>query len=102
MAIAVGVTVFQVTAILDGFSGRKSAFVKTAKFRIVGADDRWRDKVYSPRQIAATTYVEGALVLLFLTAIVMGITLHNIAILPFHFLLACGYAYVFGRSIIRA
>jgi hypothetical protein len=52
--------------------------------------------------MGVTTYLEGGMMLVFASAIGLGFHLHNLAILPFHVILACGYAYIFSQSILRS
>jgi cellulose synthase/poly-beta-1,6-N-acetylglucosamine synthase-like glycosyltransferase len=93
MTMFMGLTFHNSVAVVEGWMGRKTPFVRTPKFSIVGQDDRWKSNHRFSARINAITIMEGILCLYFLLGIVIGLFLEDYGLILFHFLLAAGYAF---------
>ena len=99
LALSMGLSLHNSLAVLQGYLGRKSAFIRTPKFNIVQLSDSFRKKKYRKSNISKVTILEGLLALYFLGAAIAGIVYENPSLLVFHFLLFCGYTSIFYFSI---
>ncbi|MFI5136028.1 MAG: hypothetical protein ACHQD9_09265, partial [Chitinophagales bacterium] len=81
------------------YAGRKTSFIRTPKFNIISSSDKWNQNRYLSKSISWVTIAEGILSLYFLYGIFLGIQLHDYGLIPFHFLLALGFACVSYYSI---
>lgn len=99
LTISMGLSFHNAMAVLEGYLGIKSPFVRTPKFNITGQMDSWKGKIYLPAGISLPTLAEGLLSLYFVFGIGAGIYLHDYGLLLFHLMLALGFAIVFFYSI---
>lgn len=99
LALSMGLSLHNTIAVVQGFMGRKSPFVRTPKFNIQGLRDSLKQKNYLPGKLPASTVLEGLLALYFLGAIWLGIELGNNTFLIYHFLLMTGFGAICYYSI---
>ncbi len=99
LALSMGLSFHNSLAVIQGYLGRKSAFVRTPKFDIKKVSDSFRRSKYGSYRISKVTIVEGLLTLYFLYAIVAGIRMGNTSLIIFHSLLFMGYGTIFYFSI---
>ncbi len=97
--IAMGFSLNNSIAVLEGLWGKKSEFVRTPKFNMEALKDKWKENKYVVTKIPKLTIVEGILVLYFVFALVSAFILNDFALFPFHLMLAIGYGYVFVQSV---
>jgi cellulose synthase/poly-beta-1,6-N-acetylglucosamine synthase-like glycosyltransferase len=86
-------------AVLEGFWGKKSEFVRTPKFNIETLKDKWKENIYLTNKISVNTIFEGLLVLYFIFGLYTGYRFNDFALYPFHLMLLIGYGYIFLQSI---
>jgi hypothetical protein len=98
---SLGFTLNNSLAVIEGWLGIKSPFVRTPKFNIVGASGSWKSNMYLNQKITWTTVLEGLLSLYFFAGILVGLFVHDYGLMFFHFMLAAGYAGIFYYSIKR-
>lgn len=99
LALSMGLSLHNTVAVLQGYRGKKSPFVRTPKFDIKGITDSFKKRNYLASKITWTTFMEGILTLYFLLAIVWGIYWENMIFLAFHALLAFGYGTIFYYTV---
>lgn len=99
LSLSMGLSLHNTVAVIQGYIGRKSPFVRTPKFNIQGITDTLRKKKYLAHKIPLTTVFEGILALYFLAAIIAGIYCKDTAFILFHFLLMVGYGSICYFSI---
>ena len=87
-------------AVLQGYAGKVTAFVRTPKYNIVNKEDKIRKK-NQPTSIKFDTklILELLLALLFVAAIIYSIVKGVYALLPMHLALASGYFTLFYLGI---
>jgi cellulose synthase/poly-beta-1,6-N-acetylglucosamine synthase-like glycosyltransferase len=98
---SLGFTLNNSVAVIEGWLGIKTPFVRTPKFNIVGANGSWKNNMYLTQRITWTTVLEGLLSLYFFAGIFIGLFVGDYGLMFFHFLLAAGYAGIFYYSIKR-
>jgi cellulose synthase/poly-beta-1,6-N-acetylglucosamine synthase-like glycosyltransferase len=98
-AIAMGFSLQNSIAVLEGLFGKKSEFVRTPKFNIEVLKDKWKENIYLSKTISRYTIFEGLLVLYFLFGLYSGFKLNDFALFPFHLMLFFGFGYVFLQSL---
>ncbi|GAB3532315.1 glycosyltransferase [Pontibacter brevis] len=102
LSISMGLSLHNSLAVLEGYLGKKTPFVRTPKYNILHAKDSWRQQAYSMKSISPVTLVEGLLALYFLYAISLAFRLGNYGQLPFHVMLAFGFGSVFFYSLFHS
>ncbi len=99
LALSMGLAFHNSLAVIQGFIGKKSAFVRTPKFNISNKKDSYLNKKYLDLKIHRNTIIEGLLALYFLFAIFAGFYVGNSGFFIFHFFLMLGYATIFYYSV---
>jgi len=96
---SLGFTLNNGLAVIEGLIGKKTSFIRTPKFNIVGDSGSWKGNIYLNHKLGWSTYLEGLLSLYFLAGIVLGILVGDYGLIVFHLMLAIGYASIFYYSI---
>lgn len=99
LALSMGLSLHNSIAVLQGYRGKKSPFIRTPKFNIQNIKDKINKKNYLAKKIPVSTIFEGILSLYFIIAILLGIRTGNEDFLYFHLLLAVGYGTIFFFSV---
>ncbi|WP_242155731.1 cellulose synthase family protein [Aestuariivivens sediminis] len=102
-SIAMGFSLHNSIAVLEGHFGKKSEFVRTPKFNISKFKDNWKNNKYIKKTISAHVVFEGLLMLYFgfgmYSAFIVGNQGGDFGLFPFHLMLFIGFGYVFFKSI---
>ena len=102
-SIAMGFSLHNSIAVLEGHFGKKSEFVRTPKFNIKTLKDTWKKNKYIRKKPSVHVIIEGALALYFAfgmySAFVVGEQGGDFGLFPFHFMLFFGFGYVFCKSV---
>lgn len=99
LALSMGLSLHNSVAVLQGYRGKKSAFVRTPKFNISSVRDRLTSRKYLSGKLNLITIGEGLLSIYFLFAVGAGFYLENTGFVLFHALLALGYGAIFYLSV---
>lgn len=99
LALSMGLSLHNSIAIIQGYIGKKSPFVRTPKFDIKNIADKLNKDKYMATKIPFTTIMEGILCLYFIYAIYAGIEMHNNSFILLHILLALGYGAICYYSV---
>ena len=99
LALSMGLSLHNTLAVLQGWQGKKSPFVRTPKFNINTIKDTFKKQKYFNSKLSWVTIFEGLLSIYFLGGILAGIQLGNNAFLLFHGMLMVGFGTIFYYSI---
>ncbi|MEZ4897945.1 MAG: glycosyltransferase [Saprospiraceae bacterium] len=99
LSLSMGLSLHNSVAVIQGWLGKKSAFVRTPKFNIRNLSDSFRHHRYLAQSISWLTVFEGILSLYFLLAIGLGIYYGLTSFVIFHAMLAFGYGMIFYYSL---
>ncbi len=100
LSLSMGLSFHNSIAVVQGYAGRKGAFVRTPKYNILQQRDSFK-KHYGSAQISWSTVLEGVLACYFLGAIIIGIMGGKTLFLIYHLMLMIGFGSVFFYSIIH-
>jgi cellulose synthase/poly-beta-1,6-N-acetylglucosamine synthase-like glycosyltransferase len=102
-SVAMGFSVHNTVAVLEGHFGKKSDFIRTPKFNINSLKDSWKGNKYLRKNISANVIIEGLLMLYFAfgmySAFTVGDQGGDFGLFPFHLMLFVGFGYVFFKSL---
>lgn len=102
-SIAMGFSLHNTIAVLEGHLGKKSEFIRTPKFNLKKYKDNWKNNKYMKKKISIHVIFEGLLVLYFAfgmySAFVVGDQGGDFGLFPFHLMLFLGFGYVFVKSV---
>ncbi len=96
---SMGLALHNSVAIIEGFLGIKTPFIRTPKFNVQKKGDSWKGNIYLKSSITPLTIIEGLLAIYFIFGIVSGIRLEDYGLLLFHLMLATGFGYIFLVSL---
>ena len=102
LSISMGLALHNAVAVIEGYIGKKTPFIRTPKFAIKTLDDKWKGKKYSGGSISFLTLMEGVLALYFLGGLIMALMHGDILSAPFMGMLFFGYATIFFYSVRHA
>jgi len=102
-SIAMGFSLHNSIAVLEGHLGKRSDFIRTPKFNINALTDNWKDNKYLKKNISVNVIFEGLLMVYFAfgmySAFVVGDQGGDFGLFPFHLMLFLGFGYVFFKSL---
>ena len=102
-SIAMGFSLHNSIAVLEGHAGKSSDFVRTPKFNINSITDSWKGNKYVRKKLSFNVIIEGLLMLYFAfgmySAFIVGDQGGDFGLFPFHLMLFIGFGYVFFKSI---
>jgi len=102
-SIAMGFSLHNSIAVLEGHVGKRSEFVRTPKFNISTIRDSWKGNKYLRKRLSPHVILEGILMLYFgfglYSAFVVGDQGGDFGLFPFHLMLFIGFGYVFFKSL---
>lgn len=99
LIISMGLSLHNAIAVVEGFSGLKTPFVRTPKFNVLNKKDRVKNNGYVHRKISLITIMELFLSLYFLFGLVISLHFHYYAFALFLLMLLSGFALVFYYSV---
>lgn len=99
LALSMGLALHNTVAVIEGYRGKKSPFVRTPKFNINSIKDKISSSKYINGKINWITIGEGLLALYFLFAVVAAFYIQNTTFVVFHLLLTIGYGAIFFFSV---
>ena len=98
LSLSMGLSFHNSLAVIQGYLGKKTAFVRTPKFDITKVGDGFQKKYFSSK-IKASAVVEGLLFFYFLFGFSYGIWSGVHAFAPMHFLLMIGNGLLFYYTL---
>ncbi len=98
LMVSMGLALNNTVAVLEGYMGIKSSFVRTPKFN-VNVKSEFKGNKYDKKSLSILNIGEGLLMLLFTYTAVNRAIYGDLGMVPFHLMLAFGYGLVFFYSI---
>jgi len=98
LIVSMGLALNNTVAVLEGYFGIKSSFVRTPKFN-VNKKSEFKGNKYDKKRLSLINIGEGLLMLLFAYTAVNRSIYGDIGMVPFHLMLAIGYGVVFFYSV---
>lgn len=97
LTLSVGLSFHNSVAVIEGYLGIRSSFVRTPKYNIVG---NMRQKLRKERKtpVSLSLIVEGLLTLVFCSALALSFYLQDYTFFVFHLMLALGFGTIFFVS----
>lgn len=98
LTVSLGLSLANTIAVLEGFMGIKSSFVRTPKFN-VSKKNEFKGNKYDKKSISLITIGEGILMCVFGFTVVNRAIYGDLGMVPFHLMLTVGYGIVFFNSL---
>ena len=98
-SVALGFSLHNSIAVLEGHMGKRSEFVRTPKFNLNSLTDSWKDNKYLAKKLSPNMILEFGLMVYFLFGMYSAIPLNDFGLFPFHLMLFLGFGFVFFKSL---
>lgn len=98
LIVSMGLALNNSVAVIEGYMGIKSSFVRTPKFN-VSKKSEFKGNKYDKKRLSILNIGEGLLFLLFGFTAINRAIYGDIGMVPFHLMLATGYGLVFFYSV---
>jgi len=98
-SVALGFSLHNSIAVIEGHMGKRSEFVRTPKFNINNITESWKGNKYLTKKLSPNMILEFALMVYFLFGMYSAIPLNDFGLFPFHFMLFLGFGFVFFKSL---
>lgn len=98
LVVSMGLALSNTVAVIEGYLGIKSSFVRTPKFN-VAIKSEFKGNKYDKKSLSIINIVEGILMVVFAFTSVNRIIYADFGMAPFHIMLACGYGVIFFSTL---
>lgn len=95
MALSMGLSLHNAIAVIEGWLGKKSAFIRTPKFAITSAGESFQKNKYYIPKLSILNFMELFMALFFLFGLAMGAYYNDYGLYIFHAMFFMGYFTVF-------
>ncbi len=99
LCISMGLSLHNTIAVIEGYIGRKTPFVRTPKLNVNQSSDSWKENIYVIKKINPLSFLEALLAAYFTFGVVLSFHFKDFYLLLFHTFLAFGFASVAYYSI---
>jgi len=98
LVVSMGLSLSNTVAVIEGYLGIKSSFVRTPKFN-VSVKSEFKGNKYDKKSLSIINILEGILMIVFGYTAVVRAVYGDFGMLPFHLMLACGYGVIFFSTL---
>lgn len=98
LAMSMGLSLHNTIAVIEGWRGKKSPFVRTPKFNIKDGKDQFSNNKYLKKSLSWGTYLEGFMALMFLVAVVWSAYWGETIFIVYHVMMTIGFSSIFLLS----
>ena len=102
LSVSMGLSLHNAIAVIEGYMGKKTPFIRTPKFNIQGNNDVWKGKKYMVSALSFLTVLEIILSFYFLYGIYAAFRYNDFVMLPLHMMLCLGFGYVSFYSLFHS
>ena len=99
LSFSMGLALHNAIAVMEGYLGFKTPFIRTPKFNITKKSESWTSNQYIKPKLTWGTLVEGMLCVYFVWGIASAWMLRDFGLIIFHLMLAIGFGIVFFHSL---
>ncbi|MFN3849313.1 MAG: cellulose synthase family protein [Spirosomataceae bacterium] len=90
LVFMMGLSVHNAVAVIEGWIGRKTPFIRTPKFNVIHKNDVWQSNKYLSERLAGTNWLEIFLLIYCAIGLVLDVYLHNYGMVLFHAMMVMG------------
>jgi len=99
LSFTMGLSLHNAIAVIEGYLGKKTPFIRTPKFNIISKKDTWKGKGYLSKKISIMSLLEGVFSIYFLVGLALAFYLNDFGLFPVHLLLFFGFGAIFVYSL---
>ncbi len=101
-SLMMGLSLHNTIAVIEGYLGRKTPFVRTPKFNVKASTDSWNTNKYVSHKLGWLTIAEGVLALYFLGGLALAFYVQDFRMFALHIMLMVGFGMVSLYSLVHA
>jgi len=94
LSFSMGLSLHNSIAVIQGYWGKKTPFIRTPKYNILKRKDTWKSKKYFTRKINSIVFLELLLTLYFAYGLYLAIQFRDISIMPYFIMEILGFGAV--------
>src|SRR5690606_15330727 len=98
-SVAMGLSLHNSIAVLEGHFGKKSEFIRTPKFNINGLRDSWKGNIYLNNNISLKIIPEILLLGYFVFGVYSAFVLKDFGLILFHLMLVAGFGFIISKEL---
>ena len=98
LTVSMALSLSNAVAVIEGYLGIKSSFVRTPKFN-VSKKEEFQGNKYDKKSLSITNIVEGILMLVFGFTAINRALYGDFGMVPFHLMLTIGYGVIFFSTL---
>ena len=102
LSVSMGLSLHNALAVMEGYCGKKSAFIRTPKFNILSNKDVWKKNSYLASSINFLTVLEFFMAVYAALGIYAAFYYSDFTLFPLHAMLFFGYGYVAFYSLLHS
>ncbi len=99
LSVSMGLSLHNGMAVVEGYLGRKTPFIRTPKFNLDNKNGAWVGNTYLKTNLNLVNLLELLLAIYFAFGVFKGLQLNDYGLLPFHVMLSAGFLIVFYYSL---
>ncbi len=100
LIVSMGLSLSNMVAVIEGYMGIKSSFVRTPKFN-VAVKSEFKGNKYDKKSLSIVNLLEGLLFFVFAFTTVNRAIYGDLGMVPFHLMLAIGFGMVFFYGVVE-
>ena len=98
LTMNMGMSINNTVAVIEGYAGIKSSFVRTPKFNISNKNAAMTNK-YDKKKLNLVNILEGLFSIIFLFTAINRAIYGDLGMVPFHLMLGIGFGLIFYYSV---
>ena len=98
LTVSMALSLSNAVAVIEGYLGIKSSFVRTPKFNVL-IKTEFKGNKYDKKSLSLINILEGLLMLIFGFTAVQRAIYGDLGMVPFHLMLTCGYGIIFFSTL---
>ena len=102
LSVSMGLSLHNAIAVIEGYIGKKSPFIRTPKFNIIENKDVWKKNKYLVSSVSFLTVLEFLMTIYFAFGIYSAFYYNDFVLIPFHIMLFLGFGYVTFYSLFHS
>jgi cellulose synthase/poly-beta-1,6-N-acetylglucosamine synthase-like glycosyltransferase len=102
IAFTLGISANNSIAVLSAVAGKKSEFVRTAKFGHLSATKGWSGKRYSSQRLGGVVLFELAMAVALAYALLVSVARHNYSYFVLHIMALCGFVWIIALTFLHS
>jgi cellulose synthase/poly-beta-1,6-N-acetylglucosamine synthase-like glycosyltransferase len=98
LTVSMALSLSNAVAVIEGYLGIKSSFVRTPKFNVL-IKTEFKGNKYDKKSLSIINILEGLLMLVFGFTAVQRAVYGDLGMVPFHLMLTCGFGIIFFSTL---